>query len=214
MCTPVQVLEFITSMTIAVHQQLLRKHMGLSATQQQLVAFGSRSSSGVRGSNTEVAAEAATAAAARSTASIKAAGSRVDLSAARRLLPTVPRKAPARLVPVYIVPKPGRPVVGRSASAQCSPRQPKAQFDRLEPLQGWTTEADEPPAVSYAQQIHSAAARFELPRLSPATVRRDAVGATDADGMTTKAGVTEAIAQQQALGRGSSFASSASSWAG
>jgi hypothetical protein len=201
-----QVLEFITSMTIAVHQQLLRKHLGLSATHQQPVAFGS-SSGGARGSTTESAA-------ARRTASIQAAGSRVDVSASRRLLPTAPRKASRRLVPVYIVPKPALLGVACSASAPYSPRQPKPQFDRLEPLQGWATEANETLAVSYGQQLQQAAAHVELPRLSPGATRRHVDGADDAGRTTDRTGVTEAAAQKQSLGRGSSFASSASSWAG
>jgi hypothetical protein len=129
-----QVLEFITSMTLAVHQQLLRKHLGLPPAGQRRssAAFGSSASrdpAATAASQANMAPEAA---------NIKAVGSGVDKTDARRIAPTAPRRVPARVVPVYIVPRPDEHGVPRHR-AMCTSRQSRLVQDRLDLLQGWET---------------------------------------------------------------------------
>jgi hypothetical protein len=130
-----QVLEFITSMTLAVHQQLLRKCLGLPPVQQRhpSAAFGSSASR-----DPAATAAAAQASTAPEAANIKAVGSRMDMSDARRLAPTAPRRVPARVVPVYIIPRPDLHGVPQHR-AMGNLRQSRLMQDRLEPLQGWET---------------------------------------------------------------------------
>lgn len=138
-CVP-QVLEFITSMTLAVHQQLLRKHLGLPPAEQRRssAAFGSSASRDP--ATTAAAAAASQVSTALEAAKIKAVGSRVDMSDARRFAPTAPRRVPARVVPVYIIPRPladARGVPQQRALGTSRPS--RLMQDRLEPLQGWET---------------------------------------------------------------------------
>jgi hypothetical protein len=229
-----QVLEFITSMTIAAHQQLLRRHTGLPATHQPHPAAPFGSSSSRAGGP----AAPATNTAADDTLSVRdpalaAKGSRVDLSAARRILPTLPRRAPARAVPVYTVPRPDfRPDLTRAdpVAIARTPRQQQQQTaqglgGRLEPLEGWQTGADNEDAAGFAVQwlppaattssAHKRCTPGEAAQALGTTVTTPSKG-SDGRGPAKAAGTSIAGAQQgPQLGRSSSsIKSSESSWAG
>lgn len=127
----------MTSLTIAVHEQLLRKRRGLTAHSEGHAPAPFGSSTGRYGNSSATTAAAsvqapalASAAAAQVVANMAASGNRVDLSQARRAAPTVPRQWPMRPMPVYVVPRPIQ-------QPQPCLQQYKVPLDRLEPLQGW-----------------------------------------------------------------------------
>lgn len=135
-----QVLEFITQLTIAVHQQLLGSAgVPPGAMQKPAVAFGS--STGMRNDGLAAAAKQqldACHAAAQQAASIQASGSRIDLSQARRILPTLPRQCQAQPVPVYVVPRPGQHLQLRMKQQGS-----RAADGYDDPLRGWEVFEDD-----------------------------------------------------------------------
>lgn len=228
-CHPAQVLEFITSMTIAAHQQLLRRHTGLPPAHQPhpTAPFGS-SSSRAGGP----AAPATNTTAADDTPGVRdpalaAKGSRVDLSAARRILPTLPRRAPARAVPVYTVPRPDlRPDLTRvdPVAMARTPREQQQQLaqglrGRLEPLEGWQTGGDNEDAAAFAiGSVHTRCTLADVAaqaHSAAVTAPSEGFGVAGRGQAKGKGASTAGGQQGPQLGRsGSSIKSSESSWAG
>jgi hypothetical protein len=200
-----QALDFITSMTNAVHQQLLCRHLGLPPLAQQRhssAAFGSSASRDVA-TGAAAAVQAAQAAAdeaqQQAAAAIKVSGASVDMSKARRIAPTCPLKAPARVVPVFVVPRPNGQASSSGSSAAWQSR-PQAS-DRLafEPLQGWQTVQEQQAGLPCLMPTDPAGQHVPLSQCTagrwPGSERREPGG-------------------PQTLPRDSSFKSSESSWGG
>lgn len=185
-------------MTIAVHQQLLRRHLGLPSLAQQRLssaAFGSSASRDATSAAAAKTAKAAADAAQQQAAAIQVSGASVDMSKARRIAPTCPLKAPARVVPVFVVPRPHGPTsCGGSRQSRLPP-------DRLafEPLQGWESVREQQAGLPCLVPADSAGQRAPLSQCAagrwPGSERREPGG-------------------PQTLPRDSSFKSSESSWGG
>jgi hypothetical protein len=147
-------LEFITSLTLGVHRDLLRKRRGLPpllADVTTAAAFG-RSAAKLRGSADEEAWDAAAAAAGEG---IAACGQGFDASRARRLAASVPRQPREKWVPSYVLPRPAASAVPLQGWQQ-------QQHHHHEPLDGWRLSEDDGgggAARNTQNEVREAAAR-------------------------------------------------------